>query len=541
MIIVLWLLTPLQSALLGTNVVTKEELGGLASRSSLRSLAEQTKALDIGLLNSAYAVAWLEQPFPSFTTPEYAILPFSVGDNPAPARVATNWTATTIKYWTELNCSAGEVHQRRTSLGKPIFDISNGQGCSTDSAVGSSFSLGEYQMQYIGRGVNGLDGGFLGSNCSEKLPNLEHHILLFWGKVVDGPANEAPDWNVTARFCQTNYYKQQVLATVDSGTLTPDRESMIPLAEREILTEEEFNSTAFELLLFKGYPWDAYRGQNDGTGRKVITADYPDSDVLKQAPKWNGTGIGQVSTERTMLGFALAGQNYTMDEYGSSEILDRVYNHAHQFVFSLAVNRLLVDETQFSNNTVSVKFHLTGIVVSRTFAIVVECILLLVAFSTGALLWLCRTADSNLHANPSSIGRLLDLARNSPTFISSFQVTDNADDKTLREAFQGARFKLFYDRDGGCSQVHVIGGNESLPITEDRQLSIQKGYYEPVRPLPLQRSTGVLFTLALLGAVIGLSYLKQKEEALNGKAYLHWGLVVCVNKICRITTAKDEF
>lgn len=520
MVIVLWVLTPLQSALLGTSMVTKEELGGLSSRSSLRTLAEQAKALDIGLLNSAYAVAWLEQPFPSFTTPEYAILPFSVGENPAPARVATNWTATTIKYWTELNCSAGEVHQRRTRFGEPIFDVSNGQGCSTNRAVSNSSPLGKYQMQYIGRGSDELDGGFLGSNCSRKLPNLRHQILLFWGKVVDGPVNEAPDWNITARFCQTNYYKQQVLATVDSGTLTPDRESIIPLAEKEILTEEEFNSTAFESLLFNGYPWVPSGGRNDGTGRKVITADYPDSDPLKQASKWNGTGIGQTATERTMLGFALAGQNYTMDEYESPEILDKVYNHAHQFVFSLAVKRLLVDETQFSNNTVSVKFHLTGIVVSRSFAVAVECILLLVACSTGALLWLCRAADSNLHANPSSIGRLLALARNSPTLLNSFQLTDNADDRTLRAAFQGARFKLSYDRDGGGSQVHIISANESLPITEDRRLSIQKGYYEPIRPLPLQRSSGVVFTLALLGAVTGLSYLKRKEEALNGKAYL---------------------
>ena len=510
MVVVFWLITPFQSALMGTGSVSKTKPGSLTNRSALLPLEKQYDAINIDILNSAYALAWLEQPFPSFTTANYAILPFHVGDSPAPAGLTTTWTATTTKYWTELNCWAAEVQDDRTTYSHQEFYFLNGQGCNASNFFDTSNTpKADYRMLYIGYGGDALSTGLLGPKC-KSTPDLRHQFLSIWGKVIEVPGSKDPDWNITARFCQTSYYKQQVLATVNSVTLEPDVESVSPLAEKEILSEEEFNSTAFEYMLFFG---STPNGISVGNNINVF-ADFPESITPSQTSQLNGTNLELGHSP--MVGFALAGQNYTMDEYSSPDILDKAYSRAHQYLFSLTINKLLANENQFPNNTASVEFSLTGIVVSRTFSIVVECLLVLAACFTGVLLWCCRTAESNLAANPSSISRLLDLARNSPDILNAFQITDNADEKTLAKTFQRDRFKLSYDQGQGCSQVHIIRGSESLPITSERKLSIQKGYYDPVRPLMLQRTTGIVFMVALVSAVVGLSYLKRREEAHNG-------------------------
>ncbi|KAI1010764.1 hypothetical protein LB503_005263 [Fusarium chuoi] len=92
MVIVFWALTPLQSALLGTGIV-----------------------LDPEFLNTGYAIGWLGQQFPAFTTADYALLPFypststKLADVRKHTTVSLNITAETTKLWTELNCWPAEI------------------------------------------------------------------------------------------------------------------------------------------------------------------------------------------------------------------------------------------------------------------------------------------------------------------------------------------------------------------------------------------------------------------------------------------------
>ena len=52
--------------------------------------------------------------------------------------------------------------------------------------------------------------------------------------------------------------------------------------------------------------------------------------------------------------------------------------------------------------------------------------------------------------------------------------------------------------------------------TTDHKETVQKGFYDPVRPLALQRWVGFVFVAALIGAMVYLSYLKDQETRLNG-------------------------
>ncbi|KAH7192131.1 uncharacterized protein B0J16DRAFT_262795 [Fusarium flagelliforme] len=505
MVMVFWLLTPLQSALLGTQVVTETQIANITSRSNLVPLSQQVTLLDPEVLNNGYAVGWLGQPFPPFTTSEYALLPFHIKDNPAPAKVTTNWTAETMKLSTELTCWPADIRQNEPEKALS-FSFLNGQGCNTTVNMRRAVN---YTMYYMGYYSDAHADLYIGNPYCPKTENSTHQFLAIWarqkdmiGKIETIPSYATPKFHISAIFCQPTYYKQRVLARVQSSSLEPDDDFMQTMGPKELLTQEEFNSTAFEYLLA------------NGVAQNIIIRDYPLSQVVEQHPRLNSTGLTKPVSN--MVGYALAGRDLPITDYASMDTLEKVYNEAHQYLFSLAVNRLLTNGTEISNNTASVDYFLTGVVVSRVFATSVECLMVVIAILTGFILWICRTSPSHLPMNPSSISKYLEIFRDSPECLHALSLQDSADEKTLYEEFRQDQLRLTYDGHMESTKVTLerFIGDSIKP--EDHNAGLQKGYYDPVRPLPLRRWSGLLFVLALSGAMAGLSYLKQKEKDLKG-------------------------
>ncbi|KAF4966301.1 hypothetical protein FSARC_6034 [Fusarium sarcochroum] len=498
MVMVFWLLTPLQSALLGTDVVSQIKSANIGNRSQLLPLEKQVSTLDPEFLNNGYAVGWLGQPFPPFMTSKYALLPFHVDDDPAPSGVQTNWTAETTKLSTELDCWPADIHKQkmRQAQGREFL---NGQGCNATLYMPP---WSNYSMYYVGYYSNPYADYYLGSPSCAETRNSTHQFLAVWVKGTEIPGEQYPEYNITAIYCQPTYYKQRVLAKVKSSTLEPDTGAMETLSPREILTEDEFNATAFEYLLA------------NGVTEKMLVRDYPFTTVVEQHPRLNGTGLALPVSN--MVGYALAGREVPMVDYASTDYLAKVYNEAHQYLFSLAVHQLLVNGTQMSNHTATVDFHLTGVVVSRLFATCVECLMAVIALFTAFVLWLCYTSPSNLPMNPSSITRYIEIFRDSPDLLRSLSSMDNADEKALFEDFRQDNVRLLLDGQSKNTQVLIEKFIQRSSNSHLRSHDSQKGFYDPIRPLALRKGSGLLFVLALIGAIVGLSYLKQQEKALNG-------------------------
>ncbi|KAI1043291.1 hypothetical protein LB505_002125 [Fusarium chuoi] len=490
MIMVLWLLTPLQSALLGTQLLP---------------LNQQVNLLDPEVLNNGYAVGWLGQPFPPFTTSKYALLPFYVGDNPAPDKVLTNWTAETTKLTTELSCWPADI--RRNGYDSNLsYSFLNGQGCNATVNMRRGVN---YTMYYIGYYSNAYADIYLGSPHCPRTQNSTHQFLATWARQSDMigtretiPQNRIPNFDISAIFCQPAYYKQRVMARVTSSNCQPDSDFMHAVGPKEKLTDKEFNSTAFEYLLA------------NGVAEKIIVRDYPFIRVVEQHPRLNRTGLTKPVSN--MVGYALAGRDNPVTDYASMEMLEQVYNDAHQYLFSLAVNRLLTNGTDIANNTAAVDFFLTGVVVSRVFATTVEGLMVIIAIFTALVLWLCRRSPSQLSMNPSSISKYLEIFRGSPDCLDALSSLDNADEKTLFDEFRQDKLRLMHDGQTNSAKISIekFIGDSLRP--ELRDASFQKGYYDPVKPLALRRLSGLLFVLVLTGAMVGLSYLKQQEKSLKG-------------------------
>lgn len=499
MVIVFWFLTPMQSALLGTDVIQQAVSVNISRTSQLLALKEQVSAIDPEILNTGYAIGWLNQSFPSFTTSKYALLPYYTQNNPAPPDIVSNWTAETTQLSTELSCWPAEIEQDGPRS-KSSFNFLNGQGCNT--TVSFNYNA-NFSMFYIGYRSNAYSDHWLGGPWCPPNANSTHQFLALWARPVPVSWDPTPDFNITALFCQPQYYKQQVMAKVESRFLKPDGKSIQALRPREILSEEEFNSTAFEHILAHGM------------AERPIVKDYPYNSVVEQHPRLNYTGLTRPVSN--MVGFALAGRDLPTTDYASPDLLAEIYHEAHQYLFSVAVSKLLTNGTQSSNTTASVEFFLVGVVVSRLFATALECVLVLVAVFTAVTLWLCRIAPSNLSMNPSSIARHAHFLHDSSRLIAQLKLLDNANDVMLLDSLRDS--KLCLHSDGTSNTVEILPNEPSADVAiSKRQTSLpQKGHFDPIRPWALRRASGLLFGVSLIGAIIGLSYLKQQETLLNGK------------------------
>ncbi|KAG5774536.1 hypothetical protein H9Q72_000025 [Fusarium xylarioides] len=493
MVVVFWALTPLQSAVLGTDVVSQTKAANIYTRSRLLPLSQQTPLFNPQILNTAYAIGWLNQSLPRFTTSQYALLPFYVNDTITPSQINSNWTAVTTRLSTELDCWPAEVGQDEGAPNSTFYFL-NGQGCKGSMNFGATSKV---SMQYIGFYGSPYSDYALNSPKCPPTKNSTHQFLAAWVKTTPVEGGLQPSYNFTAFYCQPQYYKQRVLATVLSSTFEPRFEALSP---REILPTSEFNSTAFEFLLA------------NGVEENIVVRDFPFNRVVEQTPRLNITNLTHPVSN--MIGFAMAGHSIPLDDYSSFNTFTKALNDAHQYVFSAAISSLLMNETEGFNRTAMVEFHLTGVVVSRTFAIAVEATLLIVASLTSLTLWYCRKIPSNLPTNPSSIRRHIDIFRNNPHLLKMFQSMDSSNDKDLAEEFQYDRFRLLYDHQAKSAKIAV----EDMPFTtnESKEDTASKGYYEPVKPLVLRKGIGLLFVAVLIGAIVVLSYFKQQERILNG-------------------------
>ncbi|KAF4975199.1 hypothetical protein FZEAL_7984 [Fusarium zealandicum] len=498
MVIVFWALTPLLSALLGTGIVTQTQLTTLGTRSQLLPVAQHVSVLDPEFLNTGYAVGWLDQPFPPFTTAKYALLPFYAEKDVAPPKVESNITAETTKLWTELNCWPAEIHQDGPRAKSSYFFL-NGQGCNTSVSFGVT---SHRRMYYIGYDTSPYSDFNIGSTHCPRTPNSTHQFLAIWSETVEIAGQSEPDFNITALFCQPQYYKQQVLVTVKSLDLQPDSGHEEPLSPRQVLSESEFNSTAFEYLLA------------NGMAQVPIDKDWPFNSVIEQHPRLNYTGF--TLPVSNMVGFALAGKNISSDSYADPKVLGQVYHDAHQYLFTLAVNNLLANSTDISNRTASTEYFLSGVIVSRTFATSVECLLAVIAVFAALMLWFCHITPSNLPENPSSINRYIDLFRNSTDTMHSFRSMDNATEKALLDTYKEDQFHLCETKNSDHTTTLVTRTASKDWKSDKEATETQKGYYEPVRPLILRRGSGMFFVATLIGAMVFLSYLKEQESRLNG-------------------------
>ncbi|PTB69316.1 hypothetical protein BBK36DRAFT_1186748 [Trichoderma citrinoviride] len=498
MVLIFWMITPLQSSILGNGPVLMNKTVTMSAPSMFMDSLTQATYMDQSVMNSGYAMAWLERSYPPFTTPDYTLMPFQPAES-VQGNVA-NYSGITTKYWTDLKCWPAEI-EHKPKMVDGYYNFINGMGCNASSIPAHS-TRNEHQMMYIGYQDSAWGELALSWTCSDKAFN---QFLATWGRFD----NITGARDMQALFCETSYYKQNVSALVLLPGNVPVDDQITPLSPPEPLQVTEFNSSAFEYLV------------GNGMSSVDVPRDWPFSHLLDFYTRLTDFGLPYPFSP--MMGLMVGMNNYTVDAYRNTTLMGESYRSAHKMMFSMAFHTMLVNNTSphlADGNAFVVKY---GIIVSRVFTALVEGGLALVAVLTLVLLWVCHGNPTLLSSDPASLGSLIALVQKSPRLLSKFNGKGNLTADQLKDQLGDCTFKLTCR----CQDASGATKLELLEIPSQAQTGLsqtnsgqagsdQTGHYLPIKPFALRKVVGVLFAVCLCAAVAVFSYLRHQDTVLGG-------------------------
>src|SRR5688572_24621997 len=199
MLLVLWAITPLQSALLAAGPVSYVEHHQLSSRKVLSDVSNQQSTMDSIFRGTIYYTTWLNLSFPSFTTPGYALAPFEVPLTSHQKQHETNITGRTTMFFSELSCYPAKIivgEFEYTSDGiwstpVPVYILDN-NGCNAtvypedisrtkDDQDSSMRHLGSYSKENV-YDLEPMDGDLRWELASPECPDVKNRFVATWMK-----------------------------------------------------------------------------------------------------------------------------------------------------------------------------------------------------------------------------------------------------------------------------------------------------------------------------------------------------------------------
>ncbi|KAI3323147.1 hypothetical protein HD806DRAFT_522863 [Xylariaceae sp. AK1471] len=497
---VFWAITPLQSSIFAVGSVTIERDLSVSVPRSLLPTHDQAALMDAAILNDAYAMTWLGQVALPSITRDFALLPFTANTLPTFASNA-NLSSSTWQITTDLSCWPATITAVQEAF---TYTFDNGQGCKANISLPqntTTFSGYTYSVLYIGYFENvRLDYYLQGPSCS---PNSTHQFLAI--SATQDPAAYGRKQEITARFCEPQYTKRRVSATLSSDLKVPPEASVTPENEPELLLDSEFNRTAFEYLIGTGVPpVDQIR-------------DYPRGAVLEQYSQLVDDSIRWPITN--MVGFAVGSHNFSGAELHDPAQLVAAFSAAHKALLSVAVAHLISPNATIEDQPGTARYEAYGVVVSRPIAAVVEALLLLVATLASCTLFHCISCVSLLSGDPSNIRAILGAFKARDDVLYEFAQHDCLDDAALRASLGRYSYSLQEQRKQGRKTLylHRSLSDHSDGYTSHKNSSKSVGHqFVSIKPAALSTLAGLSFVGALLGGLITLVYLKQQEANLQG-------------------------
>ncbi|PHH92160.1 hypothetical protein CDD83_8643 [Cordyceps sp. RAO-2017] len=337
MVIILFILTPLQPTIMGLGSVTHRETVNITERPDMNWRLHGAQDADV--LPHAYAISWLGRPYPPFTTSKYALLPFQLDQESLKTTKKANFTAKTTKIWSDAACwpaeaTSKDLHESRIAglnntkraikagpqyisanrteylnLKFPAdlfeFDIFDGTSCSSHVVTLLSREW-PYDLQSE---IGSHDGWRYGSFE----PDCKADLTAAWIKLM--PQNPTSlnasqaTLQVTIALCQLNYYQQQVVATVSAGGFRVYEDSVQPISEPLPLDDKKFAPVYFHHAIDSGMQKSLQDLERHGIARpgQLAPRQFEIRPTL-------GDPIKSLRHAKREIKYALAGQNISLPE-----------------------------------------------------------------------------------------------------------------------------------------------------------------------------------------------------------------------------------
>ena len=465
-----------------------------------------------------YAVTWLNESTPPFTTKTYAVAPFDLIDQDTLTTDSIH-TASTILYETDVACEPAKIKlapsPEYTSGGNAHYNVTNSQGFLLGiggELEGNGYKAPDPAGSYTGYcnvtgdptyGISTEDPGPYQSNAYCGSANSSFTFLALWQN--DQKTADDETKGLLGAFCKPAYYSQLADVTVFQNNRSI--KSTIRKGTRQPLDPAAFNISQLENLIANT---DTSNATNIDTSALVSSPSLGYTPAGK-VPLVIGIGIGLTS-----IGHA------QMPDPGN---LETVVKSAHSLMFAAAA------QAQMSRNTETVQTQVTrqevvqGVVIVRAFAIVIEVLLAIVAAIAISILMLSARRPNRMTSDPHSLAGLMALCSSpeSETLLGDISAHELATESELKQPYGDKRFVL--SRADSDTSFACISSSTNLQGARaiDKQAN-SKGSYEaklprvvkPARPRALSLAFGGIFISVLVVLIIALSLLKGFNDRYNG-------------------------
>ncbi|CZS99632.1 uncharacterized protein RCO7_07940 [Rhynchosporium graminicola] len=501
MILIFWVITPLQSAIFNTGTVTRLIASDMGTSAGLVPLASQTTLLNVNFLNTAYGISWLQQQVPQFTTPNFAMFPFQPVVTSSSTPSDESWSTDADIYSTSLICTPAEV------LIEPKgYKFSNGRGCSVSQVVLATTTFDtQYMVSYIGYHGNAvLDWSLNNPNCSKEHSN---NFLAVWASrdslVQPGIYN-----NLTALFCQPSYLVENLYVKVNAsnGMVATANSLLAKVSDRKV--QDVFNTTNFEYLLGVGIQPEQERG------------NFQDTAILEQFPQLQEYSLTWPVTN--MVGFAIAQNTTSIAGLADPQELHAAFERAHRLLFAVAFNALTSarNSTNLNNIREGLRQDTVGaIIIVRTISVIVEIALGVIILLAISLWYYSNKRPCRLIRDPASIADVMSAVQHE-SILGLFRNDGTMTAPILSQELTSQMFSVDIVRVHGKLSVRLLAkslANIQPPSrSSNSSTDVSSGNFKPVRPVELKYSVGSILALVLLSSMGGITFLYSWSRNRNG-------------------------
>ncbi|KAH4160234.1 hypothetical protein HBI80_083250 [Parastagonospora nodorum] len=516
-VLVTWGLVPTQAGIFSVQTVTRSTNKTFAVSTYSMPFEEQATSLTFRYQQSTYGIAALNESLPRYTTRNYTLAPFEplnqTGDS---FEGRGTYNGPTTMYQLDLTCEDASRKAVNNPDTRIFYNSSTGchsmEGLTGNTTMNYDENSDElFFKEFVGRYVGYHNGGSADWYLSTSCPTTAN-TTFYAGFGRTKAREEDPPNDVTAIFCQTHYWRQEVYATIDRQTRMPLRWD--PLDDRKPLAWDVFNTTNFEALLNSGTLGVELRGD------ALPTSSIPTYLETVASTNLSMTDGGGASVQ-PMVGLALATPDRPMEDYLDWRNLRDAYINAYQLLFARAmVDILNTDQPTTKEATGYEEVISEAVVLEPVFVHIVVGLLGVVSLAAVALLILSLMHRRNLRTDPSTIASVMSLVADNSLLLSDFADLDCCTKEDMNQVLAQKRYKLVSDEAGTSileiTQDDIANYGHGAIATLGQHRDSPKSIAKPVRPkeFSLWMAFVLITFFSALVVALGVVYAKALANGL---------------------------
>ncbi|KAF2276456.1 uncharacterized protein EI97DRAFT_377434 [Westerdykella ornata] len=520
-VLVTWGLVPVQAGIFAATQVIKTYPTPIAVSDSYLPAERQRFELTQAYAQSVYAIVTLNETLPPFMTTAYALTPFKPTD--AEERAKGNLTAVTTLYSLDMEC-----HESVPYIEGLDVTYTSKDGCNTIGGVKPNEVYGmdvygevdlslqgrrKYTIRYVGYWNDvGIADYSLDQTCDTK-----YNHTFYAGIIRNKDRASDPENHGASVFCEASYYQQEVNATVDASTKSPQH--IVPIGPKMQLAPDVFNTTLFESQLNAGAGIVETRGALPIASLPSYAGRLADRNIsLLSAPVPGSLEVHAVAALAVLSG------GRPVEDYLDAKVLGESYQTAYRLLFSRAMVEVLNQNfTSVKQVMGEHKMQTQAVILVPAFTYIVVGLLGALSIASLGLLYFSVGRSVCLRSDPSTIASVMALTADEEPILTQFERLDTRPMKAIQDAVSNRRYMLVDNdvRAGTHDSSSALTTHLSI-IESDRDTHIEEPptsdmeeVAKPVRPVEFRSFVAVPFVTLHLGLAVTLTVLFIKGR-ING-------------------------